>query len=297
MKDPMLADDAPCKRCRIMPGRPAATPVRRHDDRAAEVHADRFVKGEESAIFCRLMRIDAHPAFLAITSRHSCPWIGDAMHVLRRDFLPDDLRPLLQSIGFDGSIAVQTQSSTAETDWLLTLADGHDFIRGVVGWVDLRSPDVDGELRRFAMNPKFVGVRHALQDETDPGFMLRPEFLRGIERLNNFGLTFDLLLYPQHLPAAAELAAPVSPTSGSCSDHLGKPCVAETPHEPVARTAVAAGRKPERVLQIVGDGHGSELGPMGSPKSSSLTSMPPSRPFGVDRLMIGSDWPVLHGRC
>jgi L-fuconolactonase len=118
------------------------------------------------------MRIDAHQHFWRYSpATHAS--IDDSMAALKRDFLPPDLAPLLNANGFDGSIAVQAQQDVRETEWLLTLADAHPFIRGVVGWVDLCAEDVRGQLARLAAHPKLVGVRHVVQDEPDPRFMLR----------------------------------------------------------------------------------------------------------------------------
>src|SRR5579862_6515692 len=150
------------------------------------------------------MHIDAHQHFW-----HYDPeeygWITGEMAALRRDFLPDDLAPLLQQIDFDGSIAVQARQSLEETEWLLALSEPHDFIRGVVGWVDLRSPQVRKQLETLAPHPKLCGVRHVVQDEPDDAFMLQPEFLRGLALLQDFGLVYDLLLYPRHLPVAIQV--------------------------------------------------------------------------------------------
>ena len=113
-------------------------------------------------------------------------WITDEMAVLRRDFLPADLHPLLRTAGFDGSIAVQARQSLEETDRLLELSDEFDFIKAVVGWVDLQSPRLMEQLERLSRHWQFRGVRHVLHDEIDDEFMLRADFLRGIEALGNF---------------------------------------------------------------------------------------------------------------
>jgi L-fuconolactonase len=106
----------------------------------------------------------------------------------------------VQETGLDGTVAVQARQNTAETEWLLALTETYDYIRSVVGWVDLCAPDVRADLGRFAAHPRFVGVRHIVQDEPDDRFMLRPDFLRGLEALAEFDLAYDLLLYPKHLP-------------------------------------------------------------------------------------------------
>src|SRR5438552_2749884 len=132
--------------------------------------------------------IDAHQHFWRYRPETHA-WITDAMRPLQRDFLPSDLQPLLAAAGFGGCIAVQAQQNVAETEWLLKLADAYPFIRGVVGWVDLRAPDVAAALHGLAGQPRLRGVRHVVQDEPDDAFMLRPDFQRGIAALAPFGLT------------------------------------------------------------------------------------------------------------
>lgn len=152
------------------------------------------------------MRIDSHQHFWKYNLGHQV-WMTDAMAVLRRDYLPEELEPQLKAIQFDGAIAVQARQMVEETEWLLELSDQHDFIKGVVGWVDLRSPKLRARLERYTKHPKLVGVRHVVHDEPDDHFMLLPEFRRGLAQLREFGLTYDLLLFPKHLPVAAELVA------------------------------------------------------------------------------------------
>jgi len=149
-------------------------------------------------------KIDAHQHFWRYNpSTHV--WMTDAMAGLKRDFLPEDLRPLLKTLGFDGCIAVQACQNLEETLWLLELAEASDFIRGVVGWVDLCSSAVVDQLEQFAAHDRLVGVRHIVQDEPDDDFMMRDDFRRGIARLAGYGLTYDVLIYPRQLPAAIRL--------------------------------------------------------------------------------------------
>jgi L-fuconolactonase len=152
------------------------------------------------------MRLDAHQHFWKYNPEHHV-WMTDEMAVLRRDYLPAELKPLLQAVGFDGTIAVQARQMVEETEWLLKLADEHALIKGVVGWVDLRSPALRAQLERFAPHPKLVGVRHVVHDEPDDQFMLLPAFRRGLALLPEFDLTYDLLLFPRHLPVAVKLLA------------------------------------------------------------------------------------------
>ena len=183
------------------------------------------------------------------------------MEVLRRDYLPEELKPLLKASGFDGTIAVQARQMLEETDWLLKLADEHDFIKGVVGWVDLRSPQLHGQLERYAKHRKLAGVRHVLHDEQNDHFMLLPEFRRGIAQLRAFGLTYDLLLFPKHLPVAVELVARVSGPAVRAGPHR-QTCHPRRPGFSLEGRPEAARTIPQRAVQTLRDGHGSEVAAM-----------------------------------
>ena len=139
------------------------------------------------------------------------------MAAIRRDFLPEDLAGELSANEFNGSVAVQARQTLEETRWLLELAAASPRILGVVGWVDLRSPDVHSQLRSFAGNPKLVGVRHIVQAETDDRFLLRPDFLWGISLLEEFDLAYDILIYTRHLPVAQRNLWRNFRDSGLCS--------------------------------------------------------------------------------
>ena len=182
----------------------------------------------------------------------------DAMAVLKRNFLPQELKPLLAENGFHGSIAVQARQSLEETRWLLELAGQYDFIKGVVGWVDLCAAELPLQLKYFAAHKRLVGVRHLVQDETDDEFMMRADFRRGIAQLADFGLTYDLLLYPRHLPVAAKLVREF-PDQRFVLDHIAKPAIAEGRIDDWERELAGAGKVPERLMQIVRDGHGGAL--------------------------------------
>src|SRR5262245_12276937 len=141
---------------------------------------------------------------------------------LKRDFLPADLEPQLRAAGFDACVAVQACHTLDETHWLLDLADRHAFIAGVVGWVDLLSPGARAQLEAFKGRRKLVGIRHVVQAEPDPRFLLRADFQGGIALLEEFGLAYDILIYARHLPVAAEFAA-AFPRQRFVLDHLAKP--------------------------------------------------------------------------
>jgi L-fuconolactonase len=235
------------------------------------------------------MRIDAHQHFWRYDAGEY-DWIDDSMSVLRRDFLPDDLKPELEGAGFRGSIAVQARQSLEETRWLLELAASSPLILGVVGWVDLRSPDVRSQLEALAANPKLVGVRHVVQSEPDDRFMLRPEFLRGVAALEEFDLAYDILIYPKHLPVAAELVQ-LFPRQRFVLDHLAKPLIKSGSFRPWVEGMRDLSRFPNVFCKLSGmvteaDWRNWKAEHIMPYLDTALVC------FGASRLMIGSDWPV-----
>ena len=212
------------------------------------------------------------------------------MGVLRRDFLPEDLAPLLSRAGFDGAVAVQARHAWSETAWLLELAARPPFIRGVVGWVDLCAADARDALGRAAADRRLVGVRHIAQDEPDDRFLLRPEFLRGLEALAELDLAYDVLVYPRHLPVALELARRL-PAQRFVLDHLGKPDIRGGELEAWAGDLRALAACPNVMAKLSG---------LVTEADWSAWRAEQIRPclevalecFGADRLLIGSDWPV-----
>jgi len=234
-------------------------------------------------------RLDAHQHFWQYDpSQHV--WMTGEMQRLRRDFLPADLRPQLSAAGFDGSVAVQARQTLEETDWLLRLADEHDFIRGVVGWVDLRSPDVDRQLAKYAVRPKLVGVRHVVHDEPDDLFMLLPEFVHGISRLCEFDLVYDLLLFPRHLPTAVKLVSRF-PRQRFVLDHIAKPPIRDGRISPWREDLKELAGFPGVSCKLSGMVTEAEWGRW-HPEEFHRYLDAVVDAFGTDRLMAGSDWPV-----
>jgi L-fuconolactonase len=235
------------------------------------------------------MHIDAHQHFWVFDPLEYA-WIDDAMAPLRRDFLPADLRPELQGEGIQGCIAVQARQTLAETRWLLELAKREPWIVGVVGWADLRSPRLRSDLESFGGDPRLVGLRHIVQDEPDDGFLLQPDFLRGISLLAELGLAYDILIYPRHLPAAVALASRF-PDQRFVLDHLAKP--------PIKSGALLPWGKDIRELAFFPNVYGKLSGLVTEADCHHWTP-DQIRPyldvafdcFGPRRLMLGSDWPV-----
>jgi L-fuconolactonase len=235
------------------------------------------------------MRLDAHQHFWSY-SADEYPWIGAGMERLARDHLPADLAPLLAAGGIDGTVAVQARQSVVETEWLLGLAEGAPFIRGVVGWVDLRSPTVAADLARLAARPRLVGVRHVVQDEPDPRFLLGSDFVRGIGLLAGHGLAYDLLLYPPQLAVAAELVGHF-PGQRFVLDHLGKPRVKAGEIEPWRHDIRALARHPHCFAKL--SGLVTEAAWRGWSRGQFTPYLDVAlEAFSPRRLLFGSDWPV-----
>lgn len=235
------------------------------------------------------MRLDAHQHFWRYDKAQHV-WMTDAMAALRRDYLPEDLRPLLQQTGFEGTIAVQARQMLEETEWLLGLADQHPFIRGVVGWVDLRSPEVGTQIERLRANPRLVGVRHVVHDEPDDDFMLRPEFRRGIACLAPAGLTYDLLLRPAHLKAAIRLVDEFK-DQPFVLDHIAKPGIPDHSGSSWKEEIRRLAERPNvfcKLSGLVTEADWSAWRPDDFRPALEIVF----EAFGPDRLMIGSDWPV-----
>jgi L-fuconolactonase len=234
------------------------------------------------------MRIDSHQHFWDYDPT-DYPWIKSEWPI-RRSFLPEDLRPELAASSIDGCVAVQARQCNTESAWLLDLSRRCDFIKGVVGWVDLRAGDVARQLAEFAPEPKFVGVRHVVQDEPDDDFLLAPKFQRGISELKQFNLTYDLLIFPRQLPAAIKTVT-AHPSQPFVLDHIAKPSIKTGAMEPWRGLIRDLGRRPNVYCKV-----------SGMVTEADWQNWRPAdfRPFldvvfeafGPDRLMFGSDWPV-----
>lgn len=170
------------------------------------------------------MKIDAHQHFWKFNPVRD-DWIDDSMEVIRKDFLPSDLAPILTANAIDGCIAVQADQSEEETEFLLDLAAQNPFIKGVIGWVDLQHKNVEHRLNHFSKNPLLKGVRHIVQAEPQ-GFMLQDNFLNGIGKLAQFNLVYEILIYPNQLAEAIEMVAKF-PNQKFILNHIAKPKISE----------------------------------------------------------------------
>ena len=239
------------------------------------------------------MNIDSHQHFWSYSAAEY-PWIGAGMERLARDYVPADLVEPAAAAGIGGTVAVQARQTLEETRWLLELAEHHPLIRGVVGWVDLRSDDVASQLREFVARDPFVGVRHVVQDEPDPRFLLGEAFVRGLAQLRPLGLTYDLLLYPPQLPAAVELVARL-PEQPFVLDHLAKPRITAwtKPGDMAAwrRDIEALARHANvccKLSGLVTEAAWRQWQPADFTPYLDVALAA----FGPSRLMFGSDWPV-----
>jgi L-fuconolactonase len=235
------------------------------------------------------MHVDAHQHFWKYNPAEY-EWIDDSMAAIRRDFLPEDLEPELERNDFQGSIAVQVRQTLEETRWLLELANRSSKILGVVGWVDLRSPDVRSQLSEFTRNPKLVGIRHIVQSEPDKRFLLREDFLRGISLLEEFDLAYDILIYTKHLPVAAEFVERF-PKQRFVLDHLAKPAIKGQEVESWAAGIRRLAAFPNVFCKLSGLVTEADW-QRWKPEDFTPYLDIAFEAFGASRLMIGSDWPV-----
>ena len=235
------------------------------------------------------MRIDSHQHFWRY-SPAEYGWMDDRMTRIRRDFLPEDLAPLLAACGLDGAVAVQARSSLEETRFLLELARAHDCVKGVVGWADLCALDLDAVLDELCQEPLLRGLRHVVQDEPDDDFLRRADFQAGVRKLAARGLVYDILIYPRQLDAAVAFAAAL-PDQPFVLDHLAKPPVASGALEPWERDVRELAQHPHvhcKVSGLVTEArwHAWEPDDFRSYLDVVFDA------FGEERLMFGSDWPV-----
>jgi L-fuconolactonase len=234
------------------------------------------------------MTIDAHQHFWYFDSDRDS-WITDDMAVIRRDFLPADLEPVLAQNGIDGCVAVQASQSEEETMFLVNMAQAYDIVKGVVGWVDLQSATLNERLEVLTQHKSLKGFRHVAQGEPDD-FLARPSVVEGIRKLAAFGMTYDILIYPSQLKAALHLVRAV-PEVNFVIDHLAKPYIKK---QEISRwsnflTEIAKQRNVSCKLS----GMVTEADWQNWSKKDFFPYLDVAfEHFGPDRLLFGSDWPV-----
>jgi L-fuconolactonase len=237
------------------------------------------------------MMIDAHH-HLWKYSAAEYGWITPQMPAIKRDFLPEHLEELMHFFGIEGTVAVQARQTLEETAWLLELAGQHPLIRGVVGWVPLtEGADVARHLERFAGNRKLRGVRHVIQDEPDPRYILRKDFNAGVHALLESKLRYDILIFERHLPAAIEFVDR-HPKQVFILDHVAKPRIKERILAPWDRNMRELAKRQNVYCKL--SGMITEADPKGwTPEGLQPYIDVVLGAFGPKRLMYGSDWPVM----
>ncbi len=238
--------------------------------------------------FNPISRIDSHQHFWKYNPVRDS-WITEDMQVIRKDFYPAHLTPILTENNFDGCVAVQADQSEDETNFLLDLADQHSFIKGVVGWVDLRSEIVEERLLHFSQHPKLKGVRHIVQAEPN-GFMKQKEFLRGIKTLKKFNLPYDILIKEHQLEETVWFVNQF-PDQKFVIDHIAKPHIGKTDKISWRKNMAALSTFPNVFCKLSGmiteaDWKNWKYADF-EPYLDNVFSF-----FGINRVMYGSDWPV-----
>jgi L-fuconolactonase len=235
------------------------------------------------------MRIDAHHHVWEL-GRYDYDFLTPAVAPMVENFGPSDLVPLLASRNLQHSVLVQTIASVPETRWFLQLAAEHDFLAGVVGWVDVTAPDVGDVLRELKASPKLVGIRHNVHNEPDDQWLARSDVRRGLAELARQNLPYDLLVRPQHLPASLALAEEL-PQLRLVVDHIAKPRIAEQGWDDWASPIAALAKHPQAYCKLSGmitEANWKSWRPGDlKPYIDHLLTH-----FGPKRLMFGSDWPV-----
>lgn len=236
------------------------------------------------------MRIDAHHHFWRY-SPAEYGWIDDAMAAIRRDFLPEDLAGEIRTAGIGAVISVQACHTLDETEWLLSMAEAHPWIAGVVGWAPLADPAIAGILALLAANPRLKSIRHVLQAEPD-AYMDRADFNSGLAQLRHFNLAYDILIFHAQLPAAIRLVDR-HPSQVFVVDHMAKPPIRAGETQPWARNLAELARRPNVFCKL--SGVVTEAGYRTWTYDSILPYLETAlSAFGPDRLMFGTDWPVCR---
>ena len=236
------------------------------------------------------MKIDAHQHFWQV-ERGDCGWLTSDLGVLYRDYGPEDLSPLLQRCDVEGTVLVQAAPTLAETEFLIRLAEQSDFVKGVVGWVDFESLDVVTNIERLATSVHLVGLRPMIQDIKDIDWMLKPQLNPAFEALIAADLTFDALVFPKHLSNLQKLLVRY-PSMRVVIDHGAKPRIANQHFDAWAADMNVLANNTDAYCKLSGliteaaiDWQAEDLDPYIDHLISS---------FGTDRLIWGSDWPVLN---
>ncbi len=236
-----------------------------------------------------MLKIDSHQHFWKFDPVRDS-WIDESMSVIQRDFFPEDLEPILKANGIDGCVVVQSDQSEDENHFQVANADKHDFVKGIVGWVNLSVPNIEERLKYFSQFKKLKGFRHVLQGEPQRDFMLNSEFLNGIGLLNKYNFTYDILVFPDQLKFVKEFVEKF-PDHRFVIDHIAKPYIKDNIIEGWQEDMKAIAEHKNVFCKISG------MVTEANWNNWKKTDFDPYmdvvvNAFGTDRVMFGSDWPV-----
>jgi len=235
------------------------------------------------------MVIDSHQHFWKYEPvKHS--WIDDDMSVIRRDFSPSDLAKVYQENSIDGCVAVQADQTLEETDFLIDLASINNFIKGIVGWVDLRAENIENVLEKYSTDKIVKGFRHVVQGEADHNFLLRPNFSRGISLLEKHNFTYDILVFPHQLGSVLEFVKKF-PYQKFVIDHIAKPYIKDGYFEGWATMMTAIGKHENVSCKMSGMVTEADFNTW-TPEQIHPYMDTALEAFGSKRILFGSDWPV-----
>ena len=237
------------------------------------------------------MKIDAHQHFWIFDPIRDS-WINDEMAAIRKDFLPKNLKPILQENGFDGCVAVQADQTEAQNDFLLDFAQDFDFIKGIVGWVDLQGLDVEERLAYYAKYPKMKGFRHVLQGEIERDLMLKPAFMNGISLLAKYNFTYDILIFTDQIKYAEEMVN-AFPNQKFIVDHLAKPDIKNQNISAWRKDIKAIAKHENTFCKVSGMVTEADYNNWKQDDFTACLDVV-FECFGTKRLLYGSDWPVCN---
>lgn len=237
------------------------------------------------------MRIDAHQHFWNYDVVRDA-WMTDEMGVIKKDFKPSDLKPILDRNQIEGTVLVQVQQDNQENEWLLNIARSHSFVKGVVGWIDFTAPNLKEQLETFSGEDLLKGFRHIVQSEKDPDFLNRPQFLEGVKALSGYGFTYDMLIYHHQLPMAVRFAKALD-GQPLVLDHIAKPDIRGGEWKTWSEGIKMLAQFPHVFCKI--SGMVTEANWLGwKAEDFKIYLDVVTEAFGPSRIMYGSDWPVCE---
>jgi L-fuconolactonase len=233
------------------------------------------------------MVVDAHQHFWDPARLHYFWMTGEALRPLMRSFLPEHLKPLLSAAAVDRTVIVQAISSAEEAQWLLELASANEFVAGVVTWADLRSGDLAEELDKLQAHPRFKGVRHQIENETDDAWMVRDDVLKGLAELERRDIPYDLLVHARHLKYVPQVRERC-PRLKLVVDHIAKPRIGERGFDEWAREMERVAQLPDVWCKLSGMITEAKWGAWTADDLRPYVQHVVNK-FGLDRVMFGSD--------